>query len=257
MQSKCILIAITVILSLSIFDRNNYSQASKKQQQSAHELDKHEVGTFVTTFLRSLDETKDIKKVPKSFFTSDFRKRFLQIEDWNFVDPTLSAKLAISERFNSQTIMFNFLYLGVITNFGRDNISVIEKNLEQMYPPIVIKAIKDNKTIAPFFNNTDLEPKIPNIEKFREFTVAYKTVVNVQRQYLNTLSAKEKAKYNRNIKKIRQTVKNFRSESCKEESCRGFAENTPLYWQVAFPLYIGMTKIKGKFKIFHIGLYGE
>ena len=248
-----------ICFSLAIFSQNVCAQdvaKDKPKTLTQEEIDKREVTKFADLFMQNLEKYKDFNKISKSFFISDFKTHFSKVEDWSIIDENVSKQLDSSEIYKARMLMFNFIYLTILYSFGDDKPDVSKNsNDESMFPPNVIEVIKRNIILSPLLIDRDIEPKIQNIQEYKNFVNAFKTVVEAQRQFFGLLSQKLRIKYAKNIVKTRKRFKDYHSELCKAEHCEGLPQNTQIFNIAAFPLSLDVIKERGRYKIFKIYLY--
>lgn len=263
------LIVFTMAFSLSPLCLNVNAQKSGNRKQTR---EKQEVQKFVDSFIQSLEETKDLDQVSEKFFVADFKARFGQDCNLSEIKSTICNKLNETERYELNTTVFNFGYLGLMHAFGKVSIEDIDKadeedvesnedndieSVKNLFPPQIIGLIKNSKILNAYLlerkdeEGFGIDFEIKDVEQLREFVNDSKNVVYAQRIFLNDLSLEQKAKHTKNIKLLRKEVNWYQSEICLKD-CEGFPEKTRIISYRGYPLYFKIVRENRTLKIFDL-----
>ena len=80
MKPTTFLLAALILCFATVFAHVVHAQVTKKKPKliTKAEYDKREVKKFVASFIKVLDETKDLNEVSSNFFVKDFRDLFVR-----------------------------------------------------------------------------------------------------------------------------------------------------------------------------------
>lgn len=258
MAKNRLVFVLFAICGLVFFGQTATAQTAKKTSQNLS------VKQFADSFIETLEETKDLNKLPNSYFVSDFQKRFSKTAPLDIdIDSSVFNKLSEGERFEFNAGFFTLSYLGLMNAFGKydyyDNTNE-ETDIEavaNLFPPNIIAKIRQSKTLNSYFlqtangigYNTDF--KIKNTETLRDFLADSKKITEAQRDFLNALSPKEKAKYTKTINQLRKVTNWTKNKTCGRD-CEGFPAKTRYYELRYYPLYFKIIRKNGSYKIFEL-----
>jgi hypothetical protein len=186
------------------------AQTPKTDEQIDLKAEEREVQKFADSFMQSLDETKDLDKVPEKFFVADFKTRFA--EDLFPVNKKLAAQLSETERYEHKAAFLNFIYLGIMYSIGNneefkdDSEDENENNdyVKETLAPEAFKIFEKSKILHRLFDNSDSE--IQNLVELKMVIKDLKLLNEAQRKYLNERSSEWKEIYARNKAKL---IKNY------------------------------------------------
>lgn len=258
MAMKHLLFVLLSVCGLIFSGQTATAQTIKKSAQNLS------VKQFTASFIETLEETKDLHKIPKSYFVSDFQKRFSKTAPLDIeIESAVFDKLSESERFDFNAEFFNLGYLALMNAFGKydyyDNTNE-ETDIEavkNLFPPSIIAQIRQSKTLNSYFLQTEngigynTDFKIKNTETFRDFLTDSKKITEAQREFLNNLSTQEKAKYTKTITQLRKVTNWQKNKTCGRD-CEGFPAKTPYYELRYYPLYFKIIRENGSYKIFEL-----
>ena len=251
MKPTTFLLAALVLCFATVFAQSVHAQVTKKKPKliTKAEYDKRAVKRFVASFIKALDETKDLNEVSSNFFVKDFKTRFIKECLASDVESAIYNKLDEAERYELNATFFNIGYLGLIHAFGKINIEKFgetgeENDIESVnnvFPAQIIGLIKNSKILNAYFLETEdedgfrIEFEIKDIEVLREFITDSKNLVYAQRMFLNDRPSEQITKYDKTIKELRKEGNWYSVENCRKE-CPGFPENTQIFNLRYYPL---------------------
>lgn len=180
-----VLTAITVF-PIIIFSQNKISDKAERE--------KREVQEFTDSFLKQLEKTKDISKVPRSFFADDF---FNQTIDIN-LEEGIEKRIPQNLKFRVFAMSFNIGYLGITYFLGRLSEEEMKKDeakkgkndaknsdgdgfTELFFPPYLLKIYKNSRILSKLNNS---ENKVKTIQEINELINEMESIINQQRRYL-------------------------------------------------------------------------
>jgi len=258
MTKNRLLFVLFAICGLIFTAQTATAQTAKKTSQNPS------VKQFTASFIEKLEETKDLDKIPQSYFVSDFQTRFAKTAPLDIdIDEKVFNKLSESERFDFNAEFFTLGYLGLMNAFGKydyfdnTNEDTDIEAVKNLFPPHIIAQIRKSKTLNSYLlkyeNDTgyNTEFKIKNKETFRDFLADSKKIAAAQRDFLNNLSPKEKAKYTKTITQLRKVTNWQKNKTCGRD-CESFPAKTPYYELRYYPLYLKIIRENGSYKIFEL-----
>ena len=265
------LIIFATAFSLSPFCPNANAQIPDDEKLTSEEqAEKQEVQKFVDSFLQSLDETKDLDKVPEKFFVADFKTRFAQNKEFSSNDELL-LQLSAGERYEYNVLLFNFFHLGMMyfagtSEFKDDSDGDSDKGENEDYgkkmlAPEALKIVEKSK-ILQFWFGEDFDLEAKNIIELQDFIKDLKKVVEAQRKYLNERSVKWKEKSIQNLPKVKKKIfgkiNDYGADFCEGNECEGLPEKTRIFYSRAtLPLALKIVKENGELKILNLNPVGN
>lgn len=263
-----ILILVSLAIIFFSFDIFAQSSVTKKAFDEKANQEEIKVKLFVKSFIKSLEKTKDIGKVPNSFFVSDFRKRFAEYQDTGdiFNDLWINSKLwknlpkSLRYEFNVLRFNFNTLPTMLVKNFDDDETTSQSYSANkdegivvfgEFFPPQVFKVLKQTKVLSISFDNNK---EINSLSEFKLLLAEMKTVLNALRIYLNKNNlSKSDSLFSAEIQDLINQAKWSESDGfcgkCKNE-CRRLSKNTKYIYIGGFLLRLTIINQNGRFKIF-------
>lgn len=262
MHRKLFIYSLLVTVFLAAFYQQMPAQTVRKKPKSLPQ--RQDVVKFAASFIALLEETKDLDQIPKSYFVDDFTAHFAKEPPIDIdIEAKVFNKLSESERFDFNAEFFNLSYLGLMNAFGKydyyDNTNE-ETDIEavaNLFPPNIISQIRKSKTLNSYFLKTEngigynTNFKIKNTETLRDFLEDSKKITEAQRDFLNDLSPKEKAKYKKTITQLRKVTNWQKNKTCGRD-CEGFPAQTRYYELRYYPLYFKIIRENGNYKIFEL-----
>lgn len=221
-----------------------------------NEEEEQKIRKFVDTFTNAFEETKDLDKLPANYFVSDFKERFsntnVMITD---LPPNLSGKITKEEAYEASILGLNYSYLGIMSNSGL----CCEGETKDLYPPEILKFMEKNQFLSQTLLNADddIQPKIAEIKDFHTLMNEMKSLINFERQYINSRSAAWKENYRKNIAKTRENFNSFNSYLCSGKDCENLPEKTQMTEVSAFPFILRIVKEGENYKILGIYPYSQ
>ncbi|MBS1797829.1 MAG: hypothetical protein JSS81_28670 [Acidobacteria bacterium] len=230
--------------------------------------DKREVERFVRSFVRALDETKDLNSISDDFFVGDFKARFNKQNPASHIETSLYERLDENERYELNTAGFNIEYLGTTFLLGKVDLDKSDETTERdddlsinaLFPASILGLIKNSRTLrACYYEDKDdddesrVDFEIKDIELLREFIRDSKNLAYAQRMSLNDRSPEQVAKYEKTLKALKKEADWYSSEKCSED-CAGFPENTRIYELRYYPLYLKLIRERNAFRIFDVDI---
>jgi hypothetical protein len=259
---------IYIITALFILLTATFSQSVFAQNQSV--LNKEQsVKQFVMSFVKSFEETKDISKVPDSFFTADYRRRFADTRDSGDImnmygiSDKFYAKLSRKQRYEYLVLRFNFNVLPFMfikkpevsqeaeltkeTSKSKDKLDVAS----WLFPPEIFQHFKQTKI---FSQSVDNDFEITKLAEFNQLVSEMRAILQEFRTYLtkNNLPDSESMLAVEMQEMITDADWEKSEEFCGKykEECSGLPKNTRYIYIGGFLLRLTIIKQKGKFKIF-------
>jgi hypothetical protein len=264
MQEFYMKLKICIILIILLAANFGYAQPKLITREK---LDKREVTEFTDKFIKSLDETKDLKKVPQSFFADNFEDNISKIFNSD-IDSEIYNQLTPKDQREMNITGYNLVYLGLMNIFSKNqaelDLSISEIALpENLFPQEINSLVKNTKFLRRAFpekhkddNDDDEEENlrtnpIINIDDLQMLISEMKSVVYAQQIYLNDRDSATLANYANNLNEIREGEKDSISiEKCSGNNCEGFPEKTTLISVRHFPLRLEIVKQKKQTKDF-------
>ncbi len=251
------LLIFTIFLSILFVPNNNAQSKPSKNEQTNQEKEKLEVQKLVNSFYQSLEETKDLNQVPKTFFVADFKTRFAKNYRW-FEYSEFFKQLSDSERYDGNVLMINFLYLGMMStgeknfNFGEglDDDEEDTLPIEKMFPSQIADRIRKSKFLY-FIYDEDRDLEINNIIELNEFIADIKNVSEVERTFLNE-NKMWKSNYLINIKEARSKFERYQSILCENGECNNLPQQTKIIWFTSFPFVFSIIRENNEWRILDI-----
>jgi hypothetical protein len=270
MKYTKIFFAALIIFSLTTFDQSVHAQVTKKKPKliTKAEYDKREVKRFVASFIKALDEAKDLNEVSSNFFVKDFKTHQTQAKDDFPESGEAFDQLGIDDKFEHQIALYNFLYSEMVWHCGSQNFFLNktedeedadeDDDIAKLLPPDVVEVLKTNWLLAKIFELTDKEKdenKPIEASDVIEATQSMQEAVRLLKIAIDNRDLSWKELYAKNIKKARKQFADYGSKPCEGSSCVGLPEKTPIFWQSAFPFCLHLVREDGKLKIFAIHIY--
>ena len=279
--SKLILIlTFTTVFSFNAFSQNSENELTQKQtietetiRTDEEILEEKQVQKFVESFIKEMDEKKDINKVSEKFFVANFTETFAKNRDWetnvsrDFHDE-LIEELKFDELYQTNSEWFNFIFLEIMclggNDYSFDDESENDSNnaiIKRVFPVEVIDLMSSNKRLSKIFdlNNFD-EEKIIEYETLNEinlFNSALKSVNEAITKYIETRPTSWNETFKKRSVEYRKKEDYFKKEVCKEEDCEDLQENTIIYTVASFPFIFLVTNEVGENKVLNIYLPGN
>ncbi len=238
--------------------------------------EEHEVRKFVDSFIKVMDEKKDIKKVPEKFFVLKFKETFAKNSEWlDHISDNFRVELLKESHFETlyagNTNMFNFIFLQMMcmsgNNIGPDSDSETKEDtnddsdggsIKKILPSSVIDLMRANTRLAEIFDLNDLDE-----EKSKEFqTLIEINNFNSDLNRINTEITKhvesQPASWHETYQKraaeyrIDKIYYDYDKNPCKDEDCKGLPANTVMYEFTSFPLVFQLVNESDSYKILDI-----
>lgn len=264
-------ILILVSLTIMFFSFNIFAQkpVTKKDSGERAKQDEIAIKKFVKSFIKSLANTKDIDKVPRRFFVTDFRKRFAEYQDSGDImnsfgiDEQLFSKLSRKRRNEYLVLRFNFNILPMMLTKLSDLEDLSKKAddketsenplaiFEVLFPPHIFEILKNTKH---FSKSIDSDYKITNLADLKILISEMRTVLDSLRSYLNqNYLPKYNSWFSEEMREMVNQANWNESDGfcgkCKNE-CRELPKNTKYIYIGGFLLRLTILKINRKFKVF-------
>ncbi len=263
MKLKIYTITTLFILLSATFSQSIYAQTTKKQVKvlTQEESDKREVEKFVDKFMLTFEQKKDIRLIPKRFFTKDFKANFLNYYRKIFFVGMKEDEAKVFNQLSDDDLYQNFI-LGI--NFSQLIIMIQDGNccegISALFPTKVLKQFnKQEARAAQLFANSDgsENKRIKNLKQFYDSIIVLKMTNNAQQKYLENRSSNWKKTYQKNIAKTRKHFKSYRSFFCSHDNdeCDNQPKETKMFYIAAFPHILKIQKNKADYKISNIFLY--
>lgn len=238
--------------------------------QNSTKKNEIKIKEFIKSFIKALENTKDIRKVPKEFFVSDYYKRFAENEDSGdiFNDLRISSllwkKIPLTKRLKYNSLRFNF---NILPTMLIDYNKLVDKETEQknssknekdsnsffksILPSKVFIALKRTKILFKSFDNNK---EIKTLKDFNILLTEMESVLTTLQTYLkkNKLP-KQNSFFSVEIKSLIEQASWKENDSfcgkCKF-SCHNLPQNTRYIYIGGFLLRLTVIQQNGKFKIF-------
>lgn len=248
---------------------NVAAQTAKTDEQISLKAEKQEVQKFVDSFLQSFEESKDLNKVPESYFATQFKGRFSENGELKVnTSKELFAQFGDNERYEHNVSMLNFLYLGWMCALEKHGSKLLQDSndsddeyFEKTIPPKVIDLIKKNKTLHSIYVDGEDVDEITNVIELQELVADVKKIAIAQREHLDGLPSGWKSKYDKNAVEARKNKEVFSSELCEkdnnDDNCKYLPENTSVIYVAAIPLALIITRENDELKVLNITIYNE
>lgn len=251
--TKIILVALFLCLNIT-------AQTSETQKtQTAEEKQKEiEVRKFLASFIKEMDEKKDINKISETFFASDFKTRFTWFQE---ISPDLFKQMNDDEQFQSSSEMFNAMYQGLMCMYGNgynfesfsdDKTDAIMKKI---LPPNIIELLKTNTFLNAMildFENPDKE--LENITQLRKLISDLHKINEAFQTHIDAQSPKWHETYQAKSVETRSKSDYYDAEKCDKDNCKGLPPNTMIYHHDSFPFCVEIVEDAGSYKILNIYL---
>lgn len=264
MRLKYFSVILLIVVTFTAFTQNIDAQTAQKKPNSVKKggVQKPEVVNFAASFMAVLEETKDLRQIPQSFFVKDFAARFAKNPPLDIdVEPAVFNRFSENQRFEFNAAFFDFGYAGLMNAFGRVNLedNTNEENdiesVKNLFPPQIVSIIKNSRAMNTYFTEDFSEYnsnfKIKNAETFNAVFADLKKITDAQRVSLTNRPPPEKEKYAKNMNKLRKAANWTKSEICRK-TCEDFPRNTRIYELRFYPLYFKIVKENGDLKIFNL-----
>ena len=261
-----ILIIIIVFFSANF---NLNAQTLDKRKQNYSEKDQQELKQFVGSFLRNLNNTKDLAKVSDEFFIDDFKTRFASDNFDNLkIDKKISDKIDENIRYEYGVLQFNLKYLAIMYFAGKMSsreMEIAESNdnesenecyvCENYFPPEIEKLFKETKTLSRLYES-DFE--IKTSDEFNELVTETNQIIAAQTTFLekNALP-KSNSLFVEDINDLTNGdswYKTQRINLCSGNYCEGLPEKTPVIEIGGYIQRLKIAIVNGKPKIINIFL---
>jgi len=107
------LLAALILCFAALFAQSVHAQVTKNPPRliTKSEYDKREVKRFVASFIKVLDETKDLNEVSSNFFVKDFKSHQTQAKVDFLESGEAFDQLGVDEKFEQQISFYDFMYL--------------------------------------------------------------------------------------------------------------------------------------------------
>ncbi len=242
---------------------NIYGQKVNEFTESKEAISEPDVNEFFSSFVRSLDETGDIDKIPKRFFHSDFKIRFAQDDDWihsvSESDAKLFNKLSSPERYKYNVSVANFYYLLLESYFNKQGSLVgfdDEKKIMRGLPRNTLQLIKQSIWFKSTFDNQVKTAKPTTLKKLESCIAELDKISDSIKTFLNKRSMNQKRKYNRDWAKRRKLQiinrSNTSNDICEGDNCMGLPEKTRIHAIHAFALCLRIALVNGEYRVINI-----
>ena len=253
-------ILIFILFFAILFVPNQIAQTRQdKIEQTNEEKEKLEVQKLVDSFTNALEETKDLNRIPKTFFANEFKEYFARNTDWKDASPPkLLSQLSKAETYEAKIMGLNVSYLLVMTANG-----ICCENYwdADFFPPEILEVIKKSKFLAEMFLNTESDDdgfQIPNMQDYQVLNADTKMLVDAQRNYLASRSETWNINFKKNIIETRKTFVSFNSYLCsRDNECGNLPKDTRFIDIAAFPYILRIIKVKNDYKILDIFPYNR
>lgn len=255
--TKIILVALFLCLNIA-------AQTSETQKtQTAEEKQKEiEVRKFLASFVKEMDEKKDIRLIPNTFFVNDFKSRFTSFV---FSPEDLPKQLSEKDRFQSSVELFNVMYLGLMYMYGNgynsdsfsdDKDDKVELFVRKIFPPNIVSLMLKNSLLKNL-----IEDKEDNFEKdFKNFTKVKQLILDLDKinlafkNHINLQSPKWYEIYQIQSVKAKNKCDYYHARKCEKDDCKGLPPNTIIYHLDSFPFCVEIVEDAGSYKILNIYL---
>ncbi len=249
---------------MTTFAQSVHAQVTKRKPKliSKAEYDKREVKRFIGSFIKALDETKDLNDVPSNFFVKDFKNQQTQAKYDFLEDRDVLDQLSIDDQFEHPISPFNFYYLMMMWNGGSWNFFLNktddDDDISKLLPRDVVEILKRSPflanalgiTVEKYDENELIEPS-----DVIEATKVSQEAVRLLKIAIENRVSSWKGIYAKNFKTARKQFADCGGKPCEGDSCIGLPEKTPIFWQAAFPLCFHLVRKNGKLKVFFIHIY--
>lgn len=272
MHRKLFIFSLAIAIFLPILYQTTTAQTIGKKTAASSKSSppKQDVIKFTASFISRLEETKDLKQIPKSYFVDDFTARFTKEPPIDInIESKFFRKLDETRRFEFNSEFFNLGYLSLMFAFGKVDVETrgkasleaIENNdieaVKNLFPTHIIAMLKKSKTLNSYFLETEdgigynTDFKIADKETFNAFLDDSIKIADAQRDFINNRSPQEKAKYAKTIVQLRKMTNWTKNKTCGRD-CEGFPAKTPYYELRYYPLYFKIIRTNGNYKIFEL-----
>jgi hypothetical protein len=260
-------IIFTTAFSLSAFcpninaqDNSNSSTKKKTKRQIRKEkLEEREVRRFANQFIRSLEVTYDLDKVPKRFFDNGFRKRMSEDSNWDLLsleNEDLKKQFSDDERYLSNVSFINFfnsLGIFVLNKFkNQEEDNELDDEIVKSLPPHIFKLLERSKWLKPIFVEGKNEGEIVKSmtpADYRSFMADLNAVSDAMRREIKKRKLNFPLKYRPNPE---LQTEYFPPEKCEGDRCMGLPENTTIFAIHKYLMCLRIIKIKNELKIVNI-----
>lgn len=246
---------ILVILFLCL-NFNAQTTETKKFQTAEEKQKEIEVRKFVASFIKEMDEKKDISKIPDTFFVTDFKKRFTWFQDFA---PDLFKQMNADEQFQSSSEMFNAMYQGLMCMYGNgyDFESFADDKTEtimkKILPQNIIELLKTNSFInAMLIDAENPDKELENMTQLRKLLSDLNKINLAFTTHIDSQSPQWRETYQTKAVENRAKSDYYNAEKCDKNNCKGLPKNTKIYHHDSFPFCIEIIEDAGSYKILNI-----
>lgn len=253
--TKIILVALFLCLNIT-------AQTSETQKtQTAEEKQKEiEVRKFLASFIKEMDEKKDIRQIPEQFFAAHFKKRFTTLI---FFYDDLPKELTEDARYQGSLEIFNVMYQGLICMYGSEfnfDSSENEKDsefLKKFLPPDVFKIAKNNKFLNALMEDKSddiIEKEIKEASQINQLISDLHLINEALRKYIGEQNLKWFETYQKEAAKRQAENDYYHARKCEKDDCKGLTPNTIIYHLDSNPFCVEIVEDAGSYKILDIYL---
>lgn len=258
-----VLMVLSLFLTLSIisFAQENDSQSEEKIKQEKQELE-----NFLSEFVKSYEQHKDLSKIPTDFFAPNFKDIFAKNDEWikTFANEAVYKQLNENECYQDNIEIANFLYLMVRilinkgANFDETYSGLGDDKFSRKYlSPQIIRLFKQSKWLRMFVDQKRKIVEPETLTELQSLISDLNKIVENFRKELNSRSEKEIQIYQQNYAKWFTESFYIYGRECEGKDCFGLSEGTYVHSVIDFPIILKIAKIDGHFKILNIDPFDD
>jgi hypothetical protein len=262
--------------AFNAFSQDSEAEIKSEQPQEAKDIrteeeinEEKEVRKFIESFIKEMDDKKDLNKISEKFLIANFKERFAKKN--NLIDALseeFSKDLSDSERFRANTEVINLIRLTVISmygsgfNFDSQGLESVD-GIKQFLPKTVLDIAEKNRFLASIIKkeftskNSDevvLEPKIESVIELRELIDDFHSINDAMRKHIDAQPTTWHETQQKREAEIKNTFDYYHAKPCEDEDCEGLEEKQIIYHVDSFPFCILVVNEFGSYKVLNIFL---
>lgn len=234
-----------------------YSQSASISSSQTSPTDVRTAAEFSRRFQKRLIETKDLRALVDEFFTTNPNRFFPNHFDEFVKGAALRKQIKIADWDNHILPFMSFCYLLMVSTLAKnEGMKGDISNLEEIFPPPVLKKIKKDPHLAHILTD-GFEPTIKSAVQMRAMTASLNVLLPEYVAYLDNHLTEWKPIYDQAIEEMersRRVESSVVSVKCHDKDCYGKPEGTQLLHVVSIPFKLTLVNEQGQWKVLKIGM---
>jgi hypothetical protein len=245
-------------------EQSEEAKAHRTDEEKAEEV---EVRKFVDSFMKEMDDKKDINKVSDKFLFDNFKERLMKKNNWlEALSEEFSKELTDDERLKGDTEVINLIRLTTLSMYGNNvdfdsgELETIE-GLKKIFPKSIFDIAENNRFLAsiikkeftPKNDDEDVpDPTIENVVELRQLIDDFRSINDELRKYIDAQNSIWHETKEKRMKESNKTSDYYHAKPCEGEACEGLQEKQIIYHVDSFPFCILVVNEFGSYKVLSI-----